>query len=45
MVKKFDKWKSGPFAIGDRMPWLPRLDDLALLTTNDKLIEQIPWEQ
>lgn len=43
MLKKFDNWKSGSSAISDRMPWLPRLDDLALLTTNEKLIQQIPW--
>ena len=43
MLKKFDNWKSGPSAISDRMPWLPRLDDLALLTTSDKLTGQIPW--
>ena len=43
MVKKFDKWTSGPFAISDRMPWLPKLDELVLLTTNDRLIQQIPW--
>ena len=43
MLKKFDNWKSGPFAIGDRMPWLPRLDGSALLTTNDKRMLQIRW--
>ena len=43
MVKRFDDWSSGPFAISDRMPWLPRQSNLALLTTNDKFFQQILW--
>jgi len=43
LIKRFDNWTSGPFAISNRMPWLPKLDDLALLTTNDRLIQEIPW--
>ncbi|XP_078381985.1 uncharacterized protein LOC144664674 isoform X3 [Oculina patagonica] len=43
MLKRFDKWTSGPFAISDRMPWLPKSQGLALLTTNDRSTEQIPW--
>ena len=43
LVKRFDNWTSGPFAVSNRMPWLPKLDDLTLLTTNDRLIQEIPW--
>ena len=43
ILKKLDKWESGTSTISDRMLWLPRLDDLALLTTSDKLLGQIPW--
>ena len=43
LLKKFDYWSNGPFAIGNRMPWLPKNDDKTLLTTNDKGTQEIPW--
>ncbi|KAJ7371466.1 hypothetical protein OS493_025365 [Desmophyllum pertusum] len=43
MLKRFGNWSSGPFAISNRMPWLPKLDDLALLTTNDRQIQEMAW--
>lgn len=43
LIKKFDNWTSGPFAISNRMPWLPKGDEFALLTTNNRMIQEIPW--
>nr|XP_058947603.1 uncharacterized protein LOC131775505 [Pocillopora verrucosa] len=43
MVKRFNEWSSGEFAISNRMPWLPKRNKLALLTTSDSFVVHIPW--